>query len=32
MSPQADLLDLNVWLALASETHTHHSQAHHYWE
>lgn len=32
MSPQADLLDLNVWLALASETHMHHSQALHYWE
>jgi len=28
----ADLLDLNVWLALASAHHSHHQQALHYWE
>jgi len=32
MTPQVDLPDLNVWLALASPTHRHHQQAVHYWE
>ena len=32
MSAIADLPDLNVWLALASPTHKHHSMAAHYWE
>lgn len=27
-----DLLDVNVWLALADERHAHHSAALHYWE
>ena len=27
-----DLLDINVWLALADENHTHHMRARHYWE
>ena len=32
MSAIADLPDLNVWLALASPTHQHHSSAVQYWE
>ena len=32
MNSIADLLDLNVWLALASPTHQHHSIAVRYWE
>ena len=32
MSAIADLPDLNVWLALASPTHQHHSSAVTYWE
>lgn len=32
MSPIADLPDLNVWLALASPAHQHHSRAVQYWE
>ena len=32
MSAIADLPDLNVWLALASPTHQHHSSAVAYWE
>ena len=32
MSSIADLPDLNVWLALASPTHQHHSSAVRYWE
>jgi predicted nucleic acid-binding protein len=28
----ADLLDANVWLALAAEAHVHHETATHYWE
>ena len=32
MSAIADLQDLNVWLALASPTHQHHSSAVQYWE
>ena len=32
MSPTADLPDLNVWLALASPNHKHHSSAVQYWE
>ena len=32
MSTIADLPDLNVWLALASPTHQHHSSAVTYWE
>ncbi len=32
MSAIADLPDLNVWLALASPTHQHHSSAVKYWE
>ena len=32
MSAIADLPDLNVWLALASPTHKHHSSALAYWE
>ena len=31
MPSSADLLDANVWLALAVEAHTHHSQARAYW-
>jgi len=27
-----DLLDINVWLALADENHQHHRRARHYWE
>jgi toxin-antitoxin system PIN domain toxin len=27
-----DLLDVNVWLALADENHQHHRRARHYWE
>ena len=27
-----DLLDINVWLALADENHVHHVRARHYWE
>lgn len=27
-----DLLDINVWLALADENHGHHSAAQHYWQ
>jgi toxin-antitoxin system PIN domain toxin len=29
--PATDLLDLNVWLALAIEDHAHHQRARHYW-
>ena len=32
MNATADLPDLNVWLALASPTHQHHSSAVRYWE
>ena len=32
MSSNADLPDLNVWLALAAPNHFHHQQALHYWE
>jgi toxin-antitoxin system PIN domain toxin len=32
VSPEADLPDLNVWLALASSQHIHHRQALHYRE
>jgi len=32
VSTKADLPDLNVWLALASEHHRHHGEAVHYWE
>lgn len=28
---QADLLDVNVWVALADENHTHHQKAREYW-
>lgn len=30
--PEIDLLDVNVWLALADETHVHHSRARRYWD
>ena len=32
MPSSVDLLDANVWLALAAEAHTHHQQAKAYWE
>ena len=32
MSSNADLPDLNVWLALATPDHFHHQQALNYWE
>lgn len=32
MSSSGDLLDANVWLALAVEAHTHHPRARTYWE
>ncbi len=32
MNTTVDLLDLNVWLALACPDHIHHRQAVHYWE
>ena len=32
MPSSADLLDVNVWLALAVEAHTHHGRARRYWE
>lgn len=32
MPATADLLDANLWLALAHEQHTHHSRARAYWE
>lgn len=32
MPGSTDLLDANVWLALAAEGHTHHGQAKSYWE
>ena len=32
MNTSADLPDLNVWLALACPSHSHHAQAAHYWE
>lgn len=32
MPSSADLLDANVWLALAAEAHTHHQRARAYWE
>lgn len=28
----ADLLDVNAWLALATDAHIHHKRARHYWE
>jgi toxin-antitoxin system PIN domain toxin len=28
----SDLLDVNVWLALADENHSHHAAAQHYWQ
>ena len=31
MPSSADLLDVNVWLALAAEAHTHHGRAGRYW-
>ena len=31
-TPTIDLLDVNVWLALADANHEHHSRARHYWE
>jgi toxin-antitoxin system PIN domain toxin len=31
-SPEIDLLDVNVWLALVDENHTHHTRARRYWE
>ncbi len=30
--PDVDLLDVNVWLALADENHAHHPRARQYWE
>jgi uncharacterized protein len=30
--PSGDLPDINVWLALAYDQHTHHQQALHYWQ
>lgn len=32
MPNSADLLDANVWLALAAEAHSHHERAKNYWE
>ena len=32
MPSSGDLLDANVWLALALEAHTHHERARTYWE
>ncbi len=32
MPATADLLDANLWLALAHERHTHHARARRYWE
>ena len=32
MPSSADLLDTNVWLALAAEAHTHHRSAETYWQ
>ena len=32
MPSSADLLDVNVWLALAVEGHSHHPRAAHYWD
>ena len=31
-TPALDLLDINVWLALVDENHTHHVRARRYWE
>lgn len=32
MPATTDLLDANLWLALAHEAHTHHDRAERYWE